>query len=103
MQVRDVGVNELEGLRDRVRIVDVRERDEFDGELGHLEGAELVPLAEIAREAQAWDRAAPLLLVCRSGRRSMNAALQLVALGFGEVMNLEGGMLAYRDLQRGAP
>ena len=43
-----------------------------------------------------WDPAAPLVVVCRSGGRSSNAAAQLAAAGFTRVMNMAGGMLAYR-------
>ncbi len=77
------------------RIVDVREPPEFTGELGHITGAELVPMADVQGAAQGWPKAEPLVLVCHSGRRSATAAAHLVALGFEQVANLEGGMLAY--------
>ena len=35
-------------------IVDVREADEFEGPLGHLPTAELVPLAELSSKMRAW-------------------------------------------------
>ncbi|HNN90922.1 MAG TPA: rhodanese-like domain-containing protein [Pseudomonadota bacterium] len=101
-----LGYRDLEPqlLRSRaidVRMIDVREPHEFTGELGHIPGAELVPLATVATAAAAWDRQADLLIVCRSGGRSGRAAQQLVALGFRRVMNLAGGMLAYN--QAGLP
>jgi rhodanese-related sulfurtransferase len=83
-------------IRDAARIIDVREPDEFTGELGHIPGAELVPLATVERTAAAWDRTAPLIVVCRSGGRSGRAAQALIRAGFHRVMNLAGGMLAYR-------
>lgn len=78
-----------------VRIVDVREPAEYTGELGHIAGAELVPLGTVDRAAATWDRDAPLVLVCRSGGRSGKAALALLDAGFKKVVSMAGGMLAW--------
>lgn len=78
-----------------VRLVDVREPDEFVGPLGHIPNAELIPLATLPAAAAAWDREAPLLLICRSGVRSVRAATALSAMGFGNLFNLAGGMIAW--------
>ena len=77
------------------RIVDVREPGEFYGELGHLSGAELVPLSTLSAQAARWNRDEPIVLVCRSGRRSGDAARLLAQRGFRHVFNLTGGMLAH--------
>jgi rhodanese-related sulfurtransferase len=81
--------------RASARVIDVREPDEFHGALGHIPGAELVPLAKVATSAASWDRTAPVVLVCRSGGRSSRAARALLGVGFEHVLNLSGGMLAY--------
>lgn len=78
---------------DNVRIVDVREPHEFNGELGHIKGAHNVPMTEIAQAALDWRRDTPLLLVCRSGRRSRGVAQTLASRGYTRVHNLTGGML----------
>ena len=77
------------------RLVDVREPDEFTGELGHVPGSELVPAAQVMDAANSWDPSTPLLMICRSGRRSGIASTQLLAAGFQSVTNLQGGMLAW--------
>ena len=79
-----------------VRLVDVREAHELASELGHIVGVEHVPVAEVPAAATAWPRDQTIVLICRSGARSARAAQGLVAAGFGRVMNLAGGMLAYR-------
>lgn len=84
----------------KVHVVDVREPGEFGGELGHIEGAHLVPLATVPAEARTWDPDAPIALVCRSGARSGNAARQLVQMGFKKVVNLRGGMIAWNAAAR---
>jgi rhodanese-related sulfurtransferase len=76
-------------------IVDVREPQEFTGDLGHIPGARLTPLATVEVAARQWDPEKDIVLVCRSGGRSGQAARALVRLGFTRVMNLRGGMIAY--------
>jgi sulfur dioxygenase len=84
-----------------VRLVDVREHPEFCGVLGHLDGADLVPLATLEASARDWDRAAPVVTVCAYGTRSGKAALLLRGLGFERVASLHGGMLQWAE--RGLP
>jgi sulfur-carrier protein adenylyltransferase/sulfurtransferase len=92
---RDVAPDATYAARAQVRLIDVREPHEYTGELGHVAGAELVPLAQVMAAAQGWDRHADLILICRSGARSGRAAAALVEAGFQRVMNMAGGMLAY--------
>lgn len=84
-----------------VHLVDVRETDEYVGPLGHIPGAELVPLATVTAVATGWDKHVPRVLVCRSGGRSGRAAAALVQMGFTNVFNLGGGMLGWE--QTGLP
>lgn len=86
----------LEEHRGEVQIVDVREADEFQGILGHIEGARLAPLGELSQIAGTLDPAKPTVTVCRSGARSAQAALMLEKEGFAQVANLAGGMLRWR-------
>ena len=89
------------------RVIDVREPSEFTGELGHIEGAELVPLATLPEAARAWPRDTELVVVCRSGARSSRAAQVLKELGFERVVNMSGGMTAWNQaglpVERSAP
>lgn len=82
----------------RPRVIDVRQPEEFQGELGHIPNAELVPLATVLDKAREWRKDEPLLLVCRSGGRSSRAAELLAGMGFERIFNLEGGMLAVNAL-----
>ena len=79
-------------------VVDVRTPEEFEGTLGHLEEAILVPLSELVTHARNWPQNEPILFVCRTGRRSTQACLMLAEMGFTDVTNLEGGMTAWRAL-----
>jgi sulfur-carrier protein adenylyltransferase/sulfurtransferase len=70
------------------RVVDVREPHEWDA--GHVAGATLIPLADVPNrfEAEFPDRAAPILLHCRSGARSARAAAYLSQRGYANLANL---------------
>lgn len=94
---RDVDPQVLHAHPGEALIVDVREPNEFTGELGHIPGAILVPLATVESATKTWDREKDVVLVCRSGGRSARAARQLVELGFTRVMNMRGGMIAYNE------
>jgi len=83
--------------RAEVSLVDVREPQEFRGELGHVPGAKLVPLAALVEAAAMWDPDREIVLVCRSGARSAHAATELAKRGFRNIYNLRGGMLAWRS------
>ncbi len=95
--VADVTVEAVFAKRSQVRLIDVREDHEFVGELGHIEGAELVPLATVEERSTDWDRTAPLVIVCRSGKRSTTATRSLGQRGFLHVENMAGGMIAWND------
>lgn len=77
------------------RWIDVRDAHELDGPLGHIVGVENVPLAELAAAAADWNRDDEIIVLCRSGGRSVRAADLLFELGFTRVRNLIGGMMAW--------
>jgi len=79
-----------------VQVLDVREPAEFHGALGHVDGARLLPLGDLATGLDTLDRARPVVTVCRSGTRSAQAAVLLAQAGFEQVANLAGGMLRWR-------
>lgn len=81
--------------RGQVRLVDVREINEFNDALGHVSEAQLVPLATLTEVAKAWNRDEPVAVICRSGGRSARGASALTQLGFGQVYNVGGGMLGW--------
>jgi sulfur dioxygenase len=87
----------------RVQVVDVREPAEFHGALGHIDGAYLLPLGELAARLSELDPARPVVTVCRSGTRSAQAAQRLSRSGFEAVANLAGGMLRWRAQGYPAP
>lgn len=81
---------------DDVLILDVRERNEFDGPMGHIPGAKLVPLGSLKEQLAEIPQERPVITVCRAGGRSARASLMLQQAGHSNVANLAGGMLRWR-------
>lgn len=79
------------------QLVDVREPDEVA--TGTLPGAVNIPLGTLPGRVGELDPSRRVVLLCRSGGRSTQAAEFLTASGFGDVVNLAGGMLAWADAQ----
>jgi glyoxylase-like metal-dependent hydrolase (beta-lactamase superfamily II)/rhodanese-related sulfurtransferase len=79
-----------------LQVIDVRESSEFVDTLGHIPGAHLMPLSELALHADTLDKSRPVITVCRSGARSAQATVLLKKVGFERVANLAGGMLRWR-------
>lgn len=79
-----------------VRLIDVREAHERV--TGMAEGADGIDRAtlEAAPQRHAPDRDAPLLLICQTGRRSMQTADALAALGYTALASVAGGTSAWQ-------
>jgi len=84
--------------RQEVLLLDVRSRAEFDGELGHLEGAELIPLDELRGRTAEVSADKPVIVVCQTGRRAAMGTAILAKAGVTRVANLAGGMVRWREL-----
>jgi sulfur dioxygenase len=83
-----------------LHVIDVRSAAEFDGELGHVDGARLVPLEELRARAEEITDDRPVVVVCQTGKRSAMGAVILRKAGLTKVANLAGGMVRWRDLSR---
>jgi rhodanese-related sulfurtransferase len=73
-------------------LLDVRQPEEY--KQGHISGAELIPLGELAQKMRRIPRDREVICVCHSGNRSSVAARQLAAAGY-KVSNLRGGMISW--------
>ena len=85
----------LEG-GERPELLDVREPWEF--ELARLEGSRLIPLSDLPERFTELDPSAETVVICHHGSRSAHATRALGQVGFRKVINLEGGLDAYADV-----
>ena len=93
---RDISVLELAGRRREGRdlfLLDVREPHEWA--IGRIEGAELLPLGELIRSLDRVPRDRDVVVYCKGGARSAQAADLLAQAGYSRVENLLGGILAW--------
>ncbi len=82
----------------QVTLLDVRRREELDGELGSIPGSVHVPLDELRARVHEIPRDKPVVTVCQSGKRSAMAAQILTKAGVKDVANMTGGILRWREL-----
>ncbi len=82
----------LEMMDGTAVILDVRTQEEYDE--GHIDGAVLLVDTEIKSKAEdvLTDKSQKILVYCRSGRRSAQAAKELIAMGYTNVYDF-GGIL----------
>ncbi len=75
-------------------LLDVRNPDEFIGPLGHIRGARLLPLPQLQARLQELEefRHRRVVVTCKAGGRSNQAAAILQEAGFTQVRSLAGGM-----------
>ncbi len=93
-----ISVNELKrkmDAREAFELVDVREP--FEYEIARIDGAQLIPLGEIANRADELQRGQQIVVHCHSGTRSAQAVRLLQQRGFSNVYNLEGGIDAWSE------
>jgi rhodanese-related sulfurtransferase len=76
-------------------VVDVREPDEWNE--GHIAGARLIPLGQLAAHVDELPKDQDIVLVCHSGMRSGRATAMLRGAGFDRAVNMTGGMEAWEN------
>jgi len=101
-QVRQMDARELSeriSAAEPPILIDVRDDDEYRGELGHIAGSRLVPLREFSERAAELTtlKDHQIVTICRVGMRSATAAAILTGLGCEQVWNLKGGMIEWND------
>ena len=92
----DITARELEEKLESgadVHLVDVREPHEL--EISRLEGADLIPLGQLAARMHELDSADEIVLFCKAGTRSARALEVLASAGFRKMKNLKGGINAW--------
>jgi len=95
--MKEISVQELKEKMDNnedFQLIDVRE--DFEYEMSNL-GGTLIPLAGILIEKDKIATDKPVIMQCRSGKRSAIAIMQLEPYGYTNLYNLNGGILAWAE------
>jgi rhodanese-related sulfurtransferase len=99
-----ISAGELKGRLDAgypPALLDVREPWEF--ELARIEGSRLIPMGELSERVSELDPAEETVVICHHGSRSAYVTRALARAGFRKVLNLEGGLDAYADVDTSVP
>jgi len=94
MQIAPKDVVALRKADPKVRLIDVRTEEEW--EIARIEGAELLT-QELFDELRTAPKDTPMVFVCHSGNRSLDAAAYFAGHGFTAVKSMTGGILAWSD------
>lgn len=104
--MKDISAKEVKERQDageQLNLLDVREPDECAAfNIGGIQ----IPLGKVrAREVEKIEdlKEEELICYCRSGGRSAMAGLVLEQLGFKNIKNMVGGVIAYQKLSKVAP
>ena len=95
--MKEISVQELKEKMDNhedFQLIDVRE--DFEYETSNI-GGTLIPLGGILIEADRVEKDKPVVVMCRSGKRSAAAIMQLEQQGYTNLYNLRGGILAWAE------
>jgi len=93
--MKEISVQELQEKlenKEDFQLIDVRE--DFEYEMSNLGGL-LIPLGGILIETEKIEKDKPVVVMCRSGKRSAVAIMQLENQGFTNLYNLIGGITAW--------
>lgn len=99
--MKNITVEQLKARLDageKINLIDVREPDEY---AEYNIGAKLIPLGKIqSMQIDELDglQDEEIIVHCRSGKRSMTACMFLETMGFTNTVNVEGGVLAWKEL-----
>lgn len=96
----EISVQELKAKMDNQDdfvLIDVREKHEYDE---FNIGGKLIPLGEVMSALPQLEdlKSKPIVVHCRSGKRSAMAQHLMIQSGFSDVKNLTGGVLAWMDM-----
>ena len=89
----EITVMQAKELREKnplIQFLDVREPEEF--EIGHIKETLHIPLNMIPYNMGEIPKEEPLIVYCHHGMRSLKAVEYLIAKGFDNVVNLDGGI-----------
>lgn len=98
--ITEISVQELKEKMDKKDdfvFIDCREQEEWDSL--HIPGATLLPLSVFQEkyEAALPDKNKTIVIQCRSGKRSLNACMFLLSKGYSDLVNVEGGIIAWNE------
>ena len=97
--ILDITAQEVFQNTSKLVLIDVRQPDEYVGELGHAPGAKLMVLDTLPDQLENLPQDQDIVFICRSGGRSAKAAAYAHMQGWPRVYNMLGGMIEWNQQQ----
>lgn len=95
MNIEEVNPKEaLQEISNGTILIDVREPYELEDEAYGVKYLH-IPMGEIAERLSEVPKDQPVIVGCRSGKRSMNVCMYLAMNGYNNIRNLEGGIMGW--------
>lgn len=89
-------VQTVDSLRQRSDVVMIDVREQFEYDEAHIPGVTLIPMSELEQRVNEIPRDKTVILSCRSGNRSSDVQAYLESLGYDNVHDMQGGILAWQ-------
>ena len=100
IEPRELAIRRASG--EAIQLIDVREPHEW--EIGHIDGARLIPLHRLQSTLPDIESTTPIAVYCKAGTRSALAARDLLDAGFRQVWSVSGGILRWsREVDSDVP
>ena len=99
MSMQNISVQELKKILDKdpsdITLIDVREEEEY--QISRIPRSQLIPLSTLddSEELNKLDKSSTIYVHCKSGFRSQKAITKMKELGFLNLYNVSGGILAW--------
>ena len=96
--MKEISVQELKRMQDAseaFQLVDVRE--DYEVEICAISGSDHIPMGEVMDSLEKIRKDVPVVVHCRSGKRSAAVVNALMGQGYDNLSNLTGGILAWSD------
>ena len=96
--VIDIEPQDLLNFKNEVLTIDVRDPNEYIGELSHIVDSVNIPLKELTQKLFDLPKDKAIVFICKSGNRSAQACKFAQQMGYNHVYGLHGGMTLWNQL-----
>jgi len=96
--INPITVEDLATMKDKVYLIDVRTETEWKA--GHIPGSHNIHAGLLPSQAKTIPKEKPIAVICEGGYRSAVASSILKKEGISEILNIQGGMKAWKDARK---
>ena len=96
--VKSINVNDIDNIKEKINLIDIREPNEYDG--GSINNSKNIPMRTLISNPEKYlEKDKTYYIMCHSGMRSARTANFLKKQGY-DVVNVNGGISSYAGTKR---